>query len=82
MGSAYKNKGMEVVYVLHLRQPLIYVWKGVQPLLDGVNFYLPSPNEVTNTALDLSNDEMEVSQPASSVTAFKQSHRVLNSLFF
>jgi elongation factor G len=41
MGSAYKNKG-------------------VQLLLDGVNDFLPSPVEVKNVALDLSNNEAEV----------------------
>lgn len=34
--------------------------KGVQPLLDGVNFYLPSPAEVPNSALDLNNNESVV----------------------
>lgn len=41
MGSAYKNKG-------------------VQLLLDGVNHFLPSPPEVRNVALDLSNNEQEI----------------------
>ncbi|KAF9190951.1 Elongation factor G, mitochondrial [Haplosporangium sp. Z 767] len=34
--------------------------KGVQPLLDGVCAYLPSPNEVSNIALDIKNDESKV----------------------
>jgi elongation factor G len=33
---------------------------GVQPLLDGVNRYLPSPREKDNAALDLSQGETEV----------------------
>ena len=34
--------------------------QGVHPLLDGVIDYLPSPPEIENVALDLSNDEAEV----------------------
>jgi elongation factor G len=41
MGSAYKNKG-------------------VQLLLDGVNSYLPAPNEVVNDAVDLDKGEEKV----------------------
>ncbi len=41
MGSAYKNKG-------------------VQLLLDGVNAYLPAPNEVENAAVDLDKNEEKV----------------------
>ncbi|ADN02836.1 elongation factor G [Spirochaeta thermophila] len=37
-----------------------YKNKGVQPLLDGVVRYLPSPYDIRNVALDLSNDEAEV----------------------
>lgn len=34
--------------------------KGVQPLLDGVERYLPDPTEVRNFALDLDNNEAQV----------------------
>ena len=34
-----------------------YKFKGIQPLLDGVNHYLPDPGEVKNYALDLDKNE-------------------------
>ncbi len=34
--------------------------KGIQPLLDGVERYLPNPTEVHNYALDLDNNEAQV----------------------
>ena len=34
--------------------------KGIQPVLDAVSKFLPSPNEIANVALDASNNEAEV----------------------
>ena len=47
MGSAYKNKGVQV-------------------LLDGVEKFLPNPTEVENTALDLDQNEKQISVDPSS----------------
>ena len=37
-----------------------YKFKGIQPLLDGIMYYLPDPTEVKNYALDLDNNEEKV----------------------
>ncbi len=37
-----------------------YKNKGIQPLLDAVNAYLPCPLDVENIALDIDNDEAEI----------------------
>ena len=49
--------GLELVPVL---MGSAYKNKGIQPLLDAVIGYLPNPTEVTNTALDIDNEEQAV----------------------
>ncbi|KAJ3414667.1 Elongation factor G, mitochondrial [Chytridiales sp. JEL 0842] len=44
--------------------------KGVQPMLDGVINYLPSPHEVPNTALDTKNNEEKLVLSCKSSDAF------------
>ncbi|KAG0239466.1 Elongation factor G, mitochondrial [Actinomortierella wolfii] len=44
--------------------------KGVQPLLDAVCAYLPSPSEVANVALDVKNDEAKVELSSSEKDPF------------
>jgi len=41
-----------------------YKNKGVQPLLDAVTRYMPSPPDIENKALDLDNDEEEIILPS------------------
>ncbi len=41
-----------------------YKNKGVQPLLDAVTRYLPSPLDITNSAVDLSNNEAPITLSA------------------
>ncbi len=53
-----------------------YKNKGIPPLMDAVNEFLPNPTEVVNKALDLDNNEVEVVLPSNEelkpvVLAFK-----------
>jgi elongation factor G len=41
-----------------------YKNKGIPPLLDAVNAYLPCPTDVENKALDLDHDEEEITLPS------------------
>ncbi len=41
-----------------------YKNKGIPPLLDAVSAYLPCPTDVENKALDLDNDEEEITLPS------------------
>lgn len=43
-----------------------YKNKGVQPLLDAVSAYLPAPTDIENTALDLDNEEEEITLSSNS----------------
>ena len=43
-----------------------YKNKGIQPLLDAVEYFLPNPTEVINTALDLDKEEKEITIEPSS----------------
>lgn len=48
-----------------------YKNKGVQTLLDGVTDYLPSPLDVTNTALDVNKDQAPLSLASTAQVAFQ-----------
>ena len=51
------RKGTIALELVPVLMGSAYKNKGIQPLLDAVISYLPNPTEVTNTALDLDNDE-------------------------
>ncbi|MFA5544269.1 MAG: elongation factor G, partial [Sphaerochaetaceae bacterium] len=54
------RKGTISLQLVPVMMGSAYKNKGIQALLDGVVNYLPDPTEVTNTALDLNNDEKPV----------------------
>lgn len=54
------RKGTIALELVPVLMGSAYKNKGIQPLLDAVIGYLPNPTEVTNTALDLDNDEQSV----------------------
>ncbi len=51
------RKGTIALELVPVLMGSAYKNKGIQPLLNAVISYLPNPTEVTNTALDLDNDE-------------------------
>jgi elongation factor G len=54
------RKGTIALELVPVLMGSAYKNKGIQPLLDAVLGYLPNPSEVTNTALDLDNNEESV----------------------
>ena len=51
-----------------------YKNKGVQTLLDGVTDYLPSPLDVTNTALDVNKDQAPLSLASTAQVSMHNKH--------
>jgi elongation factor G len=60
MVQAAIRKGTLSLQLAPVMMGSAYKNKGIQPLLDAVQFYLPCPTDVENTALDLNNNEAEV----------------------
>jgi len=54
------RKGTIALELVPVLMGSAYKNKGIQPLLDAVIGYLPNPTEVTNTALDIDNEEQAV----------------------
>ena len=54
------RKGTIALELVPVFMGTAYKNKGIQPLLDAIVGYLPDPTEVTNTALDLDDDERAV----------------------
>ncbi|HCG63406.1 MAG TPA: elongation factor G [Sphaerochaeta sp.] len=54
------RKGTIALELVPVLMGSAYKNKGIQPLLDSVIAYLPNPTEVTNTALDIDNEEQAV----------------------
>ena len=54
------RKGTIALEMVPVLMGSAYKNKGIQPLLDAVIAYLPNPTEVTNTALDIDNEEQAV----------------------
>lgn len=54
------RKGTIALELVPVMMGSAYKNKGIQPLLDAIITYLPNPTQVTNTALDLDNEEAPV----------------------